>query len=126
MKDNMENKQALNFINLYNAKGEKHGSWEEYYDNGQLDSKGNYVAGIRHSYWERYYSNGELCFKGFYDQGNKHGLWEIYWTDGDLTHKGFYDQGRRVDYNPDEVTELTMDEIAQKFGINVQNLKIKK
>ena len=104
MKDNMEQKKELNLINLYNAKGNRHGSWEYYDSNGNLDYKGNYVAGKQHGLWERYYDNGNLYYKIFYDQGYK------------------------VDYNPDEprVTELTLDEIASKFGINVQNLKIKK
>jgi antitoxin component YwqK of YwqJK toxin-antitoxin module len=104
MKDNMENKKAPNFINLYNAKGKAHGYWERYWDNGKLWYKGNFVDGIRHGSWERYHENGDLAYKAFYDMGNQ------------------------VDYNPDEpqVTELTLDEIATKFGINVQNLKIKK
>jgi antitoxin component YwqK of YwqJK toxin-antitoxin module len=100
----MEQKKELNLINLYNAKGEKHGYWEYYYFNGKLSHKGNYVA------------------------GKEHGSWEYYHNNGNLYSKGFYDQGKQVDYNPDEpkVTELTLDEIATKFGINVQNLKIKK
>jgi antitoxin component YwqK of YwqJK toxin-antitoxin module len=100
----MENKKALNLINLFNENGERHGYWEEYYDNGKLAYKGNYVNGKRHGYWESYYSNGELYYKGFYDMG------------------------KEVDYNPDEpkVTELTLDEIALKFGISIEQLKIKK
>jgi antitoxin component YwqK of YwqJK toxin-antitoxin module len=122
----MEQKKELNLINLFNAKGEKHGYWEDYWDDGKLMYKGNYVAGKLHGLWERYYSNGKLMYKGDYVAGNKHGYWEIYWTNGDLTHKCFYDQGKEVDYNPDEVTELTMDEIATKFGISIKQLKIKK
>ena len=100
----MEQKKELNLINLFNAKGEKHGYWESYYDNGNLWYKGNYVDGKEHGYWESYYYNGNLYYKGFYDMGEE------------------------VDYNPDEpkVTELTLDEIASKFGINVNQLKIKK
>jgi len=42
--------------------------------------------------------------------------------------KDFYDMGKKVDYNPDEpkAIELTLDEIATKFGIAVNRLKIKK
>ena len=29
-------KQGMNLINLYNEKGEKHGYWEGYFDNGKL------------------------------------------------------------------------------------------
>jgi hypothetical protein len=34
--------------------------------------------------------------------------------------------GNRVDYNPDEAIELTLDEIAEKLNIPVERLKIKK
>ena len=124
----MEQKKELNLINLYNAKGEKHGYWEDYYSNGKLAYKGTYVDGNRHGYWESYHSNGNLCSKGNYVDGKEHGYWERYYDNGDLRVKGFYDMGNKVDYNPDEpkVTELTLDEIASKFGINVNQLKIKK
>jgi len=124
----MENKQALNFINLYNSKGERHGSWEYYYDDGQLLSKGNYVAGKQHGSWEYYYDDGQLLSKGNYVAGKEHGSWEVYYDNGKLRSKGFYDQGNKVDYNPLESKqmELSLDEIASKFGVNVNQLKIKK
>jgi len=118
----MEQKKELNLINLFNAKGKRHGYWEVYYDNGNLWYKGNYVDGKEHGYWELYHSNGNLCFKGNYV------YWEEYHSNGNLRVKGFYDMGKKVDYNPDEVKqmELTLDEIATKFGISVNQLKIKK
>ena len=53
-------------ITSYNEKGEKHGYWEYYWSNGQLDSKGNYVNGQRHGYWESYNYNGQLKSKTYY------------------------------------------------------------
>ena len=124
----MEQKKELNLINLYNAKGEKHGYWESYWNNGNLWYKGNYVDGKEHGYCEVYYFNGNLDYKGTYVDGNRHGYWEYYYDNGNLCYKGFYDMGEEVDYNPDEPkqTELTLDEIASKFGISVNQLKIKK
>jgi antitoxin component YwqK of YwqJK toxin-antitoxin module len=92
-----------NLINLYNDKGQAHGYWEYYWSNGQLYSKGNYINGEKHGYWEDYYDNGKLKRKGYYDMGNK------------------------VDYNPDEpkVIELTLNEIASKLNIDVNQLRIK-
>jgi len=103
-KHKMEQKKALNLINLFNAEGKRHGYWEVYYHNGNLSYKGNHVDGKEHGYWEYYYDNGNLFYKCFYDMG------------------------KEVDYNPDEpkAIELTLDEIATKFGINVNQLKIKK
>ena len=89
-------------ITPYNDKGEKHGYWEDYYSNGQLCYKGDYVAGKRHGSWERYYDNGQLY------------------------SKCYYDMGKQVDYNPDEPVELTLEEIAAKLNIPVERLKIKK
>ena len=66
-------------------------------------SKGDYVNGKRHGYWEVYYDNGQLCYKGYYDMG------------------------KQVDYNPDEpkIIELTLSDIANKLGIDVDKLRIK-
>jgi antitoxin component YwqK of YwqJK toxin-antitoxin module len=117
-----------NLINLFDENGERHGYWEQYYDNGQLSYKGNYVNGNKHGYWEDYFYNGQLNYKGNYVNGKPHGYWESYWDNGELDYKGFYDMGKEVSYNPNEpkVVELTLDEIAEKLNIPVEQLKIKK
>jgi antitoxin component YwqK of YwqJK toxin-antitoxin module len=123
----MEKNQEIrkeNLINLYDEKGNRHGYWEY----GQLDFKGNYVNGKQHGYWELYWYNGQLDLKGNYVNGIKHGYFESYYSNGDLHYKGFYDMGNKVDYNPNEpkAIELTLDEIALKLNIPVEQLKIKK
>jgi antitoxin component YwqK of YwqJK toxin-antitoxin module len=144
---NME-KQAQNLINLYNERGQKHGYWEEYLPGGQLFSKGHWVNGNRDGHWEFYHSNGQLMWKGRYVNRNRDGYWEDYYSNGQLWSKGRYVNGEREGdweyYHCDgklsskgnwingefikekEQTELTMDEIAKKFGIPVEQLKIKK
>ena len=67
-----------------NEKGEPHGAWETYHDNGQLQYKGNFVAGKQHGYSERYYTNGQLCYKGNYVAGKRHGYWAWYHNSGQL------------------------------------------
>ena len=116
-----------NLINLYNERGEKHGYWEEYYENDQLMSKGDYLNGKAHGLWEFYYVNGQLWYKGDYLNGKAHGLWEYYYSNGVLSYKGYYDMGKQVDYNPDEpkVIELTLTDIANKLGVDVDKLRIK-
>ena len=116
-----------NLINLYNDKGKEHGYWEVYWSNGQLYSKGNYVNGNRHGYWEDYYDNGQLSSKGNYLNGEQHGYWEDYYPNGQLWFKGYYDMGKQVDYNPDEpkIIELTLSDIANKLGLDVDKLRIK-
>ena len=124
----VEDIKRENFINLYNDKGEKHGHWEVYYDNGQLCSKGDWVNGNKHGYWERYYADGQLSYKGYYVNSEQHGYWETYCDNGQLYSKCYYDMGKQVDYNPDEpkIIELTLSDIAVKFNIPVEQLRIKK
>jgi antitoxin component YwqK of YwqJK toxin-antitoxin module len=125
----METNQEIikeNLINLFDEKGNRHGYWERYWSNGKLDFKGNYVNGNRHGYFESYYDNGQLYYKGNYVNGKEHGYWESYYSNGQLDYKGFYDMGKEVSYNPDEAIELTLDEIALKLNIPVEQLKIKK
>ncbi len=117
-------KQALNLINLYNEKGERHGYWEYYYSDGKLMSKGNLVNDKRDGYWEAYYHNGQLESKGNRVNGNRDGYWEEYYSDGQLMWKGNFANGKFIEETP--VTELSMDEIAKRFGIPVNQLKIKK
>ncbi len=40
--------------------------WENYWDNGNLFYKGNYINGERDQYWEWYGYDGELSDKEFY------------------------------------------------------------
>jgi antitoxin component YwqK of YwqJK toxin-antitoxin module len=117
-------KQAQNLINLYNERGEKHGYWEWYFPGGQLSSKGDLVNGKQDGYWEEYYSDGQLSCNGNWVNGKREGYWEWYHPNGKLERKGNWVNGRFQEETP--VTELTMDEIAKRFGIPVGQLKIKK
>ena len=116
-----------NLINLYNDKGEEHGYWEDYWSDGQLYYKGNYINGKKHGSWEEYWDNGQLFSKGNYINGKQHGYWEYYYRNGQLEYKGYSDMGKQVDYNPDEpkIVELTLSDIANKFGIDINQLRIK-
>ena len=114
----------MNLINLYNAKGEKHGLWMGYYDNGQLSYKGHYVNGREEGHWEWYRSNGQLFHKGHYVNGKQEGYWEEYYDNGQLKCKGHFVNGVFQEEKPEVI--LTMNEIAKKFGISVEQLKIKK
>ncbi len=59
-------------------KGEKHGYWERYYPNGNLNFKGYFNNGKTHGLWESYYQNGDLMYKGSYINDERIGLWEWY------------------------------------------------
>ena len=111
-----------NYINLYNEKGKKHGVWEDYYYDGKLFSRGNYVNGKRHGLSEFYYNNGQLSYRRNYVNGKIHGVCESYYDNGQLDYRKEYNMGEEVQ----PITELTLDEIAEKFNIPVNQLKIKK
>ena len=53
-------------ITTCNDKGQAHGYWEVYWDNGNLSYKGNYSNVKKHGCWEWYYSNGKPRLKEFY------------------------------------------------------------
>ena len=51
------------------------GPYENYYDNGQLQSKGTYVSGNRDGPYERFYESGQLRAKGTMNMGGRCGEW---------------------------------------------------
>jgi antitoxin component YwqK of YwqJK toxin-antitoxin module len=73
-----------------NAKGQQHGIWEKYYDNGQLYYKGTYINGQRHGPWEQYHKTGQLCYKQTFIQGKLDGLILWYNRDGTTRVIEFY------------------------------------
>jgi len=74
-------------------------------------------------YWSKfeYDSNGNVIY---YD--NSYGYWAKYEYDSNGNQIYFEDSDGEVSDNRPKKVELTLDEIANKFGINVKNLKIKK
>ena len=70
-------------MNKYNKNGLEQGPWEDYYSNGKLYSRGNYVNGKLHGLYDRYYSNGKISWRVNYVYGVEHGLseWYIYSED---------------------------------------------
>lgn len=52
--------------------GKREGPWVAYYDNGQLDYKGDYKNGKREGRWVYYFDDGDLLFtSGVYKNGLK-------------------------------------------------------
>ena len=53
-------------MNQYNENKERIGYWEEYFYNGELSYKGNYINGKENGTWEQFFFNGNLLYKQFY------------------------------------------------------------
>jgi hypothetical protein len=82
-------------INQYDGEGRKQGIWE-YYEDGKLYSKGNYINGLREGIWETYYDNDQLKRKGTYKNGSYNGIWEYYGEYDNLISKELYDNGKYI------------------------------
>lgn len=103
--------------NLKNGKLD--GSFEVYYDNDKLRTRGNYKEGIPVSLWEyfydsglmekkkhfsnegieegcfeKYHKNGKLESRGYYKDGEWDGLYETFYENGQISTKGSYRDGQ--------------------------------
>jgi antitoxin component YwqK of YwqJK toxin-antitoxin module len=54
--------------NQYNEKGQRHGLWKFYFDNGQLWEKGTYVNGKPHGMWKHYNRDSKIKKQVFYSK----------------------------------------------------------
>ena len=79
---------------------------EEFHNNGQLKSRGNYKNGKRDGLWETFYwkSNnnpfilhGQLWIRGNYKDGKIYGLYELFHENGQLQEKGNIKDGELVE-----------------------------
>lgn len=70
--------------------------YEKFYENGQLEINGNYVANKKNGIWKEFYQNGELKRKVNYSKGDMHGLLEQYHPNSKLWAKGFYKYGHMI------------------------------
>jgi multimeric flavodoxin WrbA len=75
-------------------KGKKHGTWEFYYQNGQLLIVSNYKNGIIEGTYQRYHENGMLHSEGNYVNGKKDGYWKFYKSDGSFENQRSYLEGK--------------------------------
>ena len=74
----------------YDEEGFPHGYWEIYYDNGQLDYRGEFINDLKHGLHESYLRDGRLFSIGTYNMGKKVGIWFEYRHNGRLRKKLFY------------------------------------
>ena len=79
---------------LSDADSVKDGLWEEYYDNGQLRSAGNYMDSKKDGLWQEYYENGNMANMVNFNDGKKVGLLKNYYTNGQLKGRINYIEGK--------------------------------
>jgi hypothetical protein len=78
--------------------GNREGLWRFYWDDGQLERKGNYKDGKTDGLWEFYREDGQLKSKGDYKNFKKEGPWEFYKEDGSVWTEltGTYKNGVKI------------------------------
>jgi antitoxin component YwqK of YwqJK toxin-antitoxin module len=76
--------------------GKRDGFWESYYENGQLNWKGNYKDDCLDGPWEYYYDNGQLSYKGNYIGGKEDGIFEHYKENGKFHKKEKWKNGKVI------------------------------
>lgn len=96
------------------------------------DSKGNIIhckCVDGYEYWRECDSNGNLIhyknstgFEYWCEFDSKGNL--IYYKDSD-GDEYWYDSNGSPIPNPNEIKELTLEEIAEKFGVSVKSIRIK-
>lgn len=89
-----------------NSWKERHGLYQEWYDNGQLWVSGYYKDGLRSGQWENFHHpDGALKSKFSYKDGELHGPRAYYNSDGLLIRKTAFDAGVEVgpvvDFSPE-------------------------
>lgn len=84
----------------------RQGYWEEYYEDGKLKSKGNYIDGLRVDDWEYYFFDGKIKQKGKYLKGERPtGKWVWFYDNGNILREEYYlkgkEDGMMHEYMPD-------------------------
>jgi antitoxin component YwqK of YwqJK toxin-antitoxin module len=73
--------------------GEKHGSFKEYNEDGDLESIKTYANDEKNGYWKDTKYNGDIE-EGYYTNGKRSGHWKFF-EDGNLEQEGPYFNGKK-------------------------------
>jgi len=60
------------------------GKWQYFYESGQIESEGNFVDNLPEGEWKWYYRSGELREQGIIKGGKRIGLWKQFDTSGNV------------------------------------------
>ena len=79
---------------IINQEGIKEGIWINYYNSGEIKSKGNYTNGLKTGRWEFYFKDGKIEQAGNYRNGRPDGIWKWYYENGNLLREEEFYNGR--------------------------------
>ncbi len=80
----------------FNEKGEKHGKWTRYYENGKKNSEEEYVNGLKNGKSVEWYMSGEKTFEVNYVNDMPDGKWIIWDETGKKISSEEYKNGQIV------------------------------
>lgn len=72
----------------------KQGIWQWWYDNGQLQEKGQYKHGIKIGTWKQWHSNGQLEYLCSFENGKENETCQEWHSNGQLSSKAKYIDGK--------------------------------
>ena len=75
--------------------GKEDGPYELFYENGQLNTRGNYIDGKEDGLFEEFYRNGQLFSRKNLKDGKEDGLRELFYENGKLWERGNYKDGKQ-------------------------------
>jgi antitoxin component YwqK of YwqJK toxin-antitoxin module len=71
-------KKQLKIAGPVDGDDKRHGTWESYYENGQMNSMTYFSHGIKEGHSIVYHPNGAIHYVGEYKNDQKIGLWKTY------------------------------------------------
>lgn len=84
----------LRYEGITDMNGLRQGLWKEYYQTGELRSKGKYKNSRPVGEWKFYFTDKTLEITGEYNQkGQKHGEWIWFYPSGDTMNVAYYEDG---------------------------------
>ncbi|WP_339879175.1 hypothetical protein [uncultured Algoriphagus sp.] len=88
------------------------GEWEFYYEDGSVVAKGNYSNGLEEGFWQYYDESGMLSSLQQYQNGFLHGMFTSYYGDSLINQQGEY----KYDRMDGEWTTFYEDKTIQDKG----------
>ena len=76
--------------------GKSNGSWEFFYENGQIRMKGKYIDNKNNGHWVHYYDNGKVKLDLYYISGMLEGILTAYDDKGNIIEQAEYAENRMV------------------------------
>ena len=91
--------------------GKRHGTFEQFYKSGRIESRAEYVDGKEHGTSEWFYESGKICFRTEYVDGKEHGLHKRYNLKGDLVLDIMFEDGVQINIK-DSLNVVNLDKLT--------------